>query len=328
MNKNTLKLMVTFGLLLLESPLVHAQDGPMLVTDELIFDFGEIKQGEGIEHTFSFTNEGDAELAIIEVRGTAGLEATTDKEVYSPGESGTLHLAYDPLPHHEGSIVRSAYIETNDPNHEKIRFQLRGDVLTRITFWPKSLYFHNIRPGEIKFQQIEVSSNTVEKLQLSDPRSKSGKFSAEVVRIDDTNFEIKITVDATKLTEPVELFHDALLFDTNVPGNEQQLIPVSIHAYRTLSVSPINVRLFASEPGESQEVRISSSEGQTFSIEELKSDLEIISLVMQSDKDTEKTFLVRLSNEAPKGKFTGSIIVKTDFPDRPEIVIPVTGSIL
>ena len=43
---------------------------PTMVFEEESFDFGEISQGEKVEHRFAFTNNGDADLIISTATGT------------------------------------------------------------------------------------------------------------------------------------------------------------------------------------------------------------------------------------------------------------------
>ena len=42
--------------------------GPKMVLKEREFDFGEVKEGEVIEHSFSVFNQGDAPLEIVRVK--------------------------------------------------------------------------------------------------------------------------------------------------------------------------------------------------------------------------------------------------------------------
>ncbi len=48
--------------------LAQEKQGPKMVPKELEVDFGEVKEGEVIEHTFSVLNQGDEPLEIVEVR--------------------------------------------------------------------------------------------------------------------------------------------------------------------------------------------------------------------------------------------------------------------
>lgn len=55
-----------FLIIVIGSPkLVRAQ--PKIVFEEEVYDFGEVMQGETVEHTFFFRNEGSEELVIDKV---------------------------------------------------------------------------------------------------------------------------------------------------------------------------------------------------------------------------------------------------------------------
>ena len=59
-------------------------------------DFGKIKQGEVVLHTFVFTNTGDEDLLINRVEAACGCTAskyTTD--IVKPGETGEVEVKFD-----------------------------------------------------------------------------------------------------------------------------------------------------------------------------------------------------------------------------------------
>jgi uncharacterized protein DUF1573 len=61
---------ITLFLILTPGFHVLAQEatGPVLVLNEKIYDFGKVKQGEVIEHTFGVFNKGDQSLLIGRVK--------------------------------------------------------------------------------------------------------------------------------------------------------------------------------------------------------------------------------------------------------------------
>jgi Protein of unknown function (DUF1573) len=63
---------ITLFLILTPGFHVLAQEGtgPVLVLNEKIYDFGEVKQGKVIEHTFRVLNQGDEVLQIIRVKSS------------------------------------------------------------------------------------------------------------------------------------------------------------------------------------------------------------------------------------------------------------------
>lgn len=48
--------------------LSEAVPGPKMVVKQNIFDFGQVKEGNVLEHTFMVLNEGEAKLEIKNVR--------------------------------------------------------------------------------------------------------------------------------------------------------------------------------------------------------------------------------------------------------------------
>jgi Protein of unknown function (DUF1573) len=80
-----------------------AQDGAKAILGAIItwekatYDFGEIFQGDKVEHTFRFTNVGDQDLLITNVQVSCG--CTTPKgwprDPIPPGEGGELTVAFN-----------------------------------------------------------------------------------------------------------------------------------------------------------------------------------------------------------------------------------------
>ncbi|MCB0570303.1 MAG: DUF1573 domain-containing protein [Phaeodactylibacter sp.] len=64
--------------------------------EEPSFDFGEVKEGEAVEHTFAFTNTGKAPLIINNARSTCGCTVPDwPREPIAPGHSGVISVRFD-----------------------------------------------------------------------------------------------------------------------------------------------------------------------------------------------------------------------------------------
>ncbi len=90
------------GLVCLISGAVLAQEpaapqGAIISWETARHDFGDLVQGEKVEHTFTFTNTGDQPLVITNVEVTCG--CTTPKgwprDPIMPGQKGELTVAFD-----------------------------------------------------------------------------------------------------------------------------------------------------------------------------------------------------------------------------------------
>lgn len=63
---------------------------------ETSFDFGEIKQGDVVEHTFVFKNTGENDLVLKNVKPTCGCTALDwPKEAVKPGETGEIQTRFN-----------------------------------------------------------------------------------------------------------------------------------------------------------------------------------------------------------------------------------------
>ncbi len=71
--------------------------GPAITWDKNTHDFGDIIQGEKVEHTFKFTNTGTEPLVITNVEVTCG--CTTPKgwprDPINPGGRGEITVQFD-----------------------------------------------------------------------------------------------------------------------------------------------------------------------------------------------------------------------------------------
>ncbi|NME72199.1 DUF1573 domain-containing protein [Flammeovirga aprica] len=75
-----------------------AQDtaGPVITFEEKTYEFGDIHQGDVVEHTFKFSNTGDTPLVITNVTTTCGCTAPKwPKEPIQPGDSGEILVKFN-----------------------------------------------------------------------------------------------------------------------------------------------------------------------------------------------------------------------------------------
>ena len=62
---------------------------------ETVYDFGKIKEGKTVEHTFKFINDGKTTLLINDVRSTCGCTIPSwPREPIEPGDSGKIKVVF------------------------------------------------------------------------------------------------------------------------------------------------------------------------------------------------------------------------------------------
>ena len=124
----SMKKMLMIAALVVSTVAVYAQsattaskNGPVLTWDKSTHDFGNMEQGDVLEHTFKFTNTGNEPLVITNVQVSCG--CTTPKgwprDPVMPGGSGELTVAFNSTGK-MGAQTKPVTIVSNAINDAKI----------------------------------------------------------------------------------------------------------------------------------------------------------------------------------------------------------------
>jgi hypothetical protein len=106
-----------------------------LAFKETTHDFGEIKQGEKVAYTYTFTNTGQAPLVLAAVQTTCGCtSAGWDKKPIAPGATGQVTLTFN-SEGKSGRQMKVATVLSNAVNTEE-RITLQTIVLPANTTIP------------------------------------------------------------------------------------------------------------------------------------------------------------------------------------------------
>lgn len=86
-------------------------------------DFGDITQGDQVQHVFKFTNNGTAPLVLTNVATTCGCTAPTwPREAILPGESGEILIKFNSAGKMgmQNKVITIYSNATNNPERIKI----------------------------------------------------------------------------------------------------------------------------------------------------------------------------------------------------------------
>jgi hypothetical protein len=102
---------------------------PVMTFDEIRYEFGQIMQGEFVEHKFEFTNTGDADLMVYDVRAECGCTVPNDwpKQAVKPGERASVSVKFDSSDK-EGNQVKRLTITANTYPVDNV-VALAGEVI-------------------------------------------------------------------------------------------------------------------------------------------------------------------------------------------------------
>jgi len=105
-------------------------NAPSVSVNSKVFDFGEINEGEKVNHVFSVKNEGNRDLIIRRVKASCGCTAATpDKNVIKKGEDTEIKVVFNSKGK-RGRQNKSITLITNDPKQPTTILRVTGNVKT------------------------------------------------------------------------------------------------------------------------------------------------------------------------------------------------------
>uniref|UniRef100_UPI003216CACF DUF1573 domain-containing protein n=1 Tax=uncultured Draconibacterium sp. TaxID=1573823 RepID=UPI003216CACF len=104
-------------------------DAPVASFEPKTFDFGEMKQGDKKEHTFSLTNNGKSDLLIRRVRSSCGCTAVAPStKIIAPGETAPIKVTFDSRGK-RGRQSKSITVITNDPKTPTSTLRISSNII-------------------------------------------------------------------------------------------------------------------------------------------------------------------------------------------------------
>ena len=180
----------TFYFIILFTSLSFAQLlTPKLILQQDEYDFGDIKQGEKVSHTFVLTNGGGDLLKIEEVHPSCGCTAALpEKTELAPGESTNLTVTYNSAGRlgKQKKIVR---INSNDPDRLEAMLTIKANVIlpdSDKTSYPKLNFieiehnFGSVKEGKVVEYVFGFENGGDAQLKIKDIKTSCGCTAALV----------------------------------------------------------------------------------------------------------------------------------------------------
>lgn len=104
--------------------------GPKLSVSEKVFDFGEVKEGVLVVHSFVLKNVGDAPLTFTRQPGTSCgcTSAPLPKMTLAPEESVELVVRFETTGYGGYQVVKYVYVYSDDPDVPQLTLAIQGKV--------------------------------------------------------------------------------------------------------------------------------------------------------------------------------------------------------
>ncbi len=188
------------------------------------FDFGTIKQGEIVKHTFQIVNKGDDTLKISSVITSCGCTAfDLQKKEVLQGESINLKVEFNSMDK-VGAQTKYISIASNDKENPQTRLTMKGTVLEEMA--PKA----EIVGPKIEFAETEhnfgsAKEGTILEYQFS--FKNIGTSGLEIKNIQ-TSCGCTAAMASSKLLKPGEKGTIKIKFDTaNRSGHTTRTITIT-----------------------------------------------------------------------------------------------------
>lgn len=102
----------------------HHEGNPIMKFAVDTYDFGDIAPGETVSYTFTYTNEGDANLIILSAAAGCGCTVPKwKKDPLPPGKQGHVEVVFDSSGR-SGKQIKNVTIRSNgDPSVKRLQIQ-------------------------------------------------------------------------------------------------------------------------------------------------------------------------------------------------------------
>ncbi len=116
-------LLIGFSFLAMAQEEEIPMTGPKIAFTEKSFDFGEIMQGDRVEHIFEFENKGTEPLILSDIRTTCGCTVSEwPREPIAPGKKSNIKVRFNSTGKKglQNKIVTVMSNAVNNPERVKI----------------------------------------------------------------------------------------------------------------------------------------------------------------------------------------------------------------
>jgi cytochrome c5 len=98
--------------------------------DTVEHDFGKVPSDQKVSLKWTFHNDGDAPLEILNLKPSCACTATAVRsDPVPPGGSGVIEVTFDPVGQF-GQVRKSVAVTSNDPEHKIVILRMKADVST------------------------------------------------------------------------------------------------------------------------------------------------------------------------------------------------------
>jgi hypothetical protein len=313
--------------------LAEALDDPATGTT---YDFGAVKQGETVTHTFYVKNVLGVPLKIARIDLSAPGMTVRAKPIIDPGVNGEIEIAWNTT-----RVIRSVtgkatvrFVEDQRPD---LTLVLSGTVTPAIEAIPLAGFFITLFRGESAERSITLVNHQdhalgIRKLDAQNPLFQASLETRTAGQVYELTVKVPAGIQPGRYTEEIRLETDDQKFPTiQIPVN--LLVKDDLYANPdVVDFGEIDLARLTAQPNLLQLLAhtvIVKKRAGSFEIKSILSDLPELRITHTPD-DASQSFELQVALEAQAlrpGAFSGTIRVLTTDATLPPITIAVRGRV-
>ena len=311
---------------------------PNLHADATQANFGRVSAAAKVQQEFRIRNTGDAPLRIERMALTPPLRVERMPAQIAPGAEMLVRVRLDTASL-QGNFAGNIVLFTNDPSAPETTLSLSGEVLPTIELVPRPAFFLAGNRGEHASASIDIVNHETQPLRLESPAHDPAHFSTKLETIAEGD-RYRLTI-ALKPDGPGGKHSGDIAIKTSSHTMPVITIPANTWLRERVYTFPDAVDLGSLRRAEvrsnpellrrnAQTLMVYQTGGKDFTIS-VTSDIAGLDVkaVRGPQGDRQQltvTFDPRKALEA--GAIRGNLFIKTNDPDFPRLVVPVSGDII
>jgi len=312
-------------------------EAPTAIFSETRFQFDKAVRGSVVEHDFVLKNTGSAPLRIEKVNMTSPLLVTRMPGEISPGAQDTIHFKLDTASL-AGSFQGEILVFLNDPALPEVALSFEGQVVPTVELSPMPAFFVSAERGQANQSSIEIINHEPEPLRIVKVEHPTNRFATTMETLD-SGQRYRLTL-VLKPDGPAGRSADTIFVKTSSKALPVLEIAANTYLHERVYTFPEAIDLGAIPIGVirrnpkvleqiAQPLMIYQVNGSDFTVE-LSTDVPACNLRSQRGPqgDRYQAMVSLIGDDVKVGRIRGSIFIKTNDPQFPRLVVPVSGWIL
>jgi hypothetical protein len=216
------------------------QTGPKIQFAVPIYDFGKVQSGDLVKYSYVFTNTGDQQLEVTDVRPSCGCTTAGDwTRKVAPGATGNIAIQFNSA-NFNSQVFKTISVTSNDKQRPVTVLQLKGTVWKSIELIPQYTVINVPPDASSAFATIRVLNHLDESLEVFSPECNNPNF-VIVLTTNQPGKEYQVSITSVKdLTANVQ---GKVALKTSSAKTPTLDLPFWVNVQPPLSVMPQRISL-------------------------------------------------------------------------------------